>query len=136
MFRPLRMATGASLAGLAAGLLVLWSTSAPGQPGQVVQVQFQPIGPGIPPNAKKDGKDEGKSTQFSALKLIENTVYRQYINVARDSIKDKAWPDAITALQKILDTKEDHYVQVREKDASGREMLRWTSVKFAANNLL
>lgn len=76
------------------------------------------------------------SSQLSAIKLVEKAQYRQYINVARDSIKDKEWDDALTALQKILDEKDDFYVQVREKDASGREMLRWTSVKFEANNLL
>ena len=136
--RPLRMATGAFRVALAAGLLALWSTSATGQ----VIIQAQPLPAQLPggpfgPNGKKETKEgEGRSNQFSAVKLIENTVYRQYINVARDSIKDKAWDDAITALQKILDTKEDNYVQVREKDASGREVLRWTSVKFAANNLL
>ena len=136
MMRPLRTATGACLAALAAGLVALWSTTATGQ------VIVQPLPAQVPggpfgPNGKKDLREgEGKSNQFSAVKLIENTIYRQYINVARDSIKDKAWDDAITALQKILDTKEDHYVQVREKDASGREIIRWTSVKFAANNLL
>lgn len=73
---------------------------------------------------------------LAPVKLIENTMYRQYINVVRDSIKDKAWGDAVTALQKILDTKEDFYVQVRERDKSGREVIRWTSVKFEAANLL
>jgi outer membrane protein assembly factor BamB len=136
MLRPHWMATGAFRLALAAGLLSLWTASASAQLAPV-QIQAQPLpgGPGVPggPNAKND---DGKSNQFSAVKLIENTIYRQYLNVARDAIGDKAWDDAITALQKILDTKEDNYVQVREKDASGREVLRWTSVKFAANNLL
>lgn len=103
-----------------------------------VQVQIQP---GIPvPLPVDDGavpkKDGQKTSQFSAVKLIENSQYRQYINVARDSIKDKAWESAVTALQVILDTQEDFYVQVREKDNQGREVLRWTSVKFEAQNLL
>ena len=147
MLRPLRMVTGAFLAALlAAGLLALSSTTAPGQVFQFqAQIQVQPAPfPPVGPGGKKDGKDgEGKSNQFSAVKLIENTDYRRYLNVARDAIKGgiatgdaKDWDEAITALQKILDTKEDFYVQVREKDASGREILRWTSVKFAANLLL
>jgi outer membrane protein assembly factor BamB/tetratricopeptide (TPR) repeat protein len=138
MLRPLRMVTGAFLAALAAaGLLAVWSTPAP---AQVIQIQAQPAPAPFPPGGpggKKEAKDnEGKSNQFSAVKLIENTVYRQYVNAARDAIQDKAWDDAITILQKILDTKEDNYVQMREKDPSGREVLRWTSVKFAANNML
>ncbi|MBI3411201.1 MAG: hypothetical protein HY040_22940, partial [Planctomycetes bacterium] len=78
----------------------------------------------------------GQAAQYSAIKLVENSELRQYINVARDSVKDKAWNDACTALQLVLDKKEDFYVQVRDKDASGKETLRWTSVKFEANNLL
>lgn len=78
----------------------------------------------------------GTAAQFSSIKLIEKSEFRQYINVARDCIKDKAWQDAVTALQTILDNKEDFYVQVREKDASGKEITRWASVKFEANNLL
>ncbi|MEI7684974.1 MAG: PQQ-binding-like beta-propeller repeat protein, partial [Planctomycetota bacterium] len=103
-----------------------------------IAVQFQPGGPVALPvddigAPKKNGP---KTSQFSAVKLIENSTYRQYINVARDSIKDKAWNDAVTALQKILDTQEDFYVQVREKDNQGRDAMRWTSVKFEAQNLL
>ena len=139
MMRPLRLATGACLAALAAGLVALWSTSAS---GQVIQIQAQPLPaqlPGRPfgANGKKEVKEgEGRSNQFSAVKLIENTIYRGYVTAARDAMRDKAWDPAITVLQKILDTKEDNYVQVREKDAWGHEVLRWTSVKFAANNLL
>jgi outer membrane protein assembly factor BamB/tetratricopeptide (TPR) repeat protein len=116
-------------AGLALGSAVL---------AQVVIEQPVQIGPGgmpLPPG--KEGKTDGtKTSQFSAVKLIENSQYRQYINAARAAIKDEAWNDAVTALQKILDTQEDSYVQVREKDNQGREVLRWTSVKFEAQNLL
>ncbi|MCI0638280.1 MAG: PQQ-binding-like beta-propeller repeat protein [Gemmataceae bacterium] len=86
-----------------------------------------------PPPPKKE---PGSASQFSAIKLIEKSEYRQYINVAREAIRDKEWGDAITAVQLILDNKEDFYVQLREIDPTGREVLRWTSVKFEANNLL
>lgn len=76
------------------------------------------------------------SAQFSGIKLVENSELRQFITAARDCIKDKAWNDACTALQELLNKKEDSYVQIREKDASGKEILRWTSVKFTANNLI
>jgi outer membrane protein assembly factor BamB len=76
------------------------------------------------------------AAQLSGIKIIEKSELRQVINVARDCVKDKAWEEAVTALQSLLDNREDHYVQVRDKDAVGKEMLRWTSVKFEANNLL
>src|SRR5438046_2456407 len=120
------------------GMVVLLGAGASAQ----VAVFQQPLPPGTDPDGKKDGQ---KTSQFSAVKLIENSVYRQYINVARDAIKDavvtkdeksahEAWIAAVTALQKILDTPEDFYVQVREKDNAGREVLRWTSVKYEASN--
>jgi tetratricopeptide (TPR) repeat protein/outer membrane protein assembly factor BamB len=79
----------------------------------------------------------GSGSQFSAIKLAEKSEYRQFIEVARDCIKDKAWNDAATALQTILDNKEDFYVRVKERDPhTGRETERRTSVKYEANNLL
>ena len=99
--------------------------------GQVI------IKPAVKPTDPTKAPDGGKqSSQFSAIKLVENSNFRQYLNVARDCIKDKAWQDAVTALQTILDNKEDFYAQVTEIDSTGKKMLRWTSVKFEANNLL
>src|SRR5688572_29140965 len=72
--------------------------------------------PGVP---GKDG--EGIGTQFSAIKLVEKSEYRRFIEVARDCIAGKEWNDAVTALQVILDNKEDFYVQVRDKDLTGKE---------------
>ena len=87
------------------------------------------------------GKDPGTGTgstaaQLSAIKIVENSDFRKAINLARDCVKDKAWEEAVTALQAMLDNKEDHYVQVRDRDAAGKETMRWTSVKFEANNLI
>lgn len=76
------------------------------------------------------------ATLYSAIKLVEKSEYRQYIAVASACIKDKDWQDAVTALQTILDHKEDFYVQVRQRDPNGLETVRWTSVKFEANSLL
>ncbi len=76
------------------------------------------------------------AAQLSAIKIIEKSEFRQVINVARDCVKDEEWEEAVTALQALLDNKEDHYVQVRDRDAAGKETQRWTSVKFEANNLL
>jgi len=105
------------------------------QKGRPVRAQIiigqpaQPIAPAMPGSAS--------GNQFSAIKLVEKTEYRQFINVARDCITDKKWDDALTVLQTILDNKEDFYVQVKERDRrTGQEEVRWSSVKFEANNLL
>jgi outer membrane protein assembly factor BamB/tetratricopeptide (TPR) repeat protein len=101
------------------------------QPGVVIQPGgiMQPVDP---------GKTTGGSaaSQLSSIKIIESSEHRRVINVARDCVRDKAWEEGVTLLQTLLDSKEDHYVQVRDKDAQGRETTRWTSVKFEANNLL
>jgi tetratricopeptide (TPR) repeat protein len=97
-------------------------------------IMAQPLPANVPPSpSPKKGQS---ASMYSAIKLVEKSEYRQFINVARDCIKDKAWNDAVTALQSILDNKEDFYVQVKERDAHGREVSRRTSVKFEANNLL
>jgi outer membrane protein assembly factor BamB len=109
--------------------------------GQVQPGMKAKFGPGMP-------KDDGTpGLQYSAIKLIEKSEYRQYVQAAQAAIKDaqkstnpvdkqRAWDDAVTVLQTILDNKEDFYVSVRQKDAQGQETARWTSVKFEANNLL
>src|SRR5947207_2734130 len=83
-----------------------------------------PLGPGVNP-----------ATQFSGIKLIESTEYRNVIDAARAAVLDallyekqgkadaanRAWNDAITAVQTVLDTKEDFYVQVRERQPNGQD---------------
>lgn len=106
---------------------------------QAAQFQLQPLpfpGPDGGPTPTPNPKDRGTAAQFSAVKLIEEPKFRQFIQVARDCIKDKAWNDAVEAIQTILDEKADSYVQLREKNAAGQDVLRWASVKFEANNLL
>src|ERR1043166_7084251 len=86
------------------------------------------------PNVK--GTGGSAAAQLSSIKIIESSEHRRVLNVARDCIRDKAWEEGVQLLQTLLDAKEDHYVQVRDRDAQGRETVRWTSVKFEANNLL
>src|SRR5262245_26801186 len=145
----------------AVGLTLALTASAAAQ--QVIKAQ--PVGgPGMPAGGMMGGPGMGKggplpappgsntnrATQFSGIKLIESTEYRNVIDAARAAVLDallyekqgkadaanRAWNDAITAVKTGLDTKEDFYVQVRERQPNGQDTVRWASVKFEANNLL
>lgn len=78
------------------------------------------------------------TVDYSSVKIIEDPRYKRTIEVGADLIRDKVWTDAVKVLQKILDEKEDFYVQVRDRDPldTRKETKRWTSVKFEANNLI
>ena len=93
---------------------------------QPLQTQPQP-GPGT-----------GNAAGLSSVKIIEDPRYRKTIEVGADLIRDKVWTDAVKVLQKILDEKKDFYVRVTERDPLDikKENIRWTSVKFEANNLI
>src|SRR5437867_1213761 len=115
--------------GLGALLLGLALLTGPSEGQVIVQPKKGPV-PTPPPAGGAN------AALFSAIKLVEDRDLRQYIAVAQDCIKDKAWNEAITALQAVLDKNQDSYVQVRQRDPQGQETVRWTSVKFEANNLL
>src|SRR5262245_1083593 len=90
------------------------------------------------------------ASAHSGIKLVETTEFRQIINVAQECIRDavilekkgdgegaaRAWNEAATAIQTVLDHKEDFPVQVRQRDAAGHESTRWVSIKYEANSLL
>src|SRR5207245_6394499 len=62
---------------------------------------------------------------------------RTRLEAARDDyIKNEAWDEAAGLLQKILDSKEDVFVQVRQKSVNNQERVRWVSAKAEANSLL
>ncbi len=94
--------------------------------GQIVK---QPIGLPAPTG-------NGSAAGLSSIKIVEDSRFRQVINVGRDCIKDKEWNQAVQALQAVLNEKKDNFVQITETDAAGRDNTRWTSVKFEANNLI
>src|ERR1019366_5217594 len=97
--------------------------------GQVIQTPVPPA---------NTGAGSGSAAGFSSVKIVEDSHNRQVINVGRDCIKDQDWTQAVKALQTILNQEEDSYVQVREPDPfdTKKEIARWTSVKFEANNLI
>ena len=129
------LAWALSLFGIGALGLIFLSGPATGQ--VAVQIKGGAV-KGGPAKAKGPVIPDGSppAAQFSAIKFHENENFRKYLNVARECIKDKEWQQGTTALQLILDAKEDSYAQVTEVDPSGKKIPRWISVKFEANNLL
>src|SRR6516162_7054048 len=139
MFNMRRMAAVVGGATLLAGLGWILAGSADGQ-DKVMRRRPVMAQPAFmqPPGTQPPSTETGNRSQFSAIKLGggDNSEFKKYIDVAQDCIKGKEWNDAATALQMILDGKEDFYVQIKQRDGHGRESIRWTSGKFEANNLL
>jgi outer membrane protein assembly factor BamB len=126
----LALTTAGALAFLVAGLFV--SSPSPAQV-EVKKVGKKAVGV-APPVKPKDGVSP--ASEFSAIKLQENSTFRGYFNVARACIEDKDWAQAVQAVQLILDNREDFFAKVETVGPDGKKMERWTSVKFEANNLL
>lgn len=119
-----RVATMLVTTGLCVACAFLFLTSP--ADGQKIKKQPQPQ-----PDPSKSG------TQWSAVRLIENSDLQTYIVVAQKCMEDKAWNDAVEALQKILDNKEDYYVKVKSRDPiTGEEKERSASVKLEANLMI
>src|ERR1022692_4178379 len=67
---------------------------------------------------KEGGGGSGNAAGLSSVKIIEDSQWRRVIRVGEDCIKDKDWPQAIEALQKVLALETDFYVQVTEQDVN------------------
>jgi outer membrane protein assembly factor BamB len=88
-----------------------------------------PAGPPTPP--------EGELTH--SLTLPSDRKLKQRLEVARDYIQKGQtddWGTPCKTLQQVLKSKEDVFVQLRVKDANGREKSRWVSARAEANRLL
>ena len=91
--------------------------------------EIQPLDP---PAVKPDS-----NTPWSAVKLVENIQYQEWIEVAHARIITKAWKGAVLFLQNILDSKEDYYAEIKRRDpVTKEEKTRSVSVKIEANHLL
>jgi outer membrane protein assembly factor BamB len=72
-----------------------------------------------------------------AITLPTDRQVKERLKVAREEyIQNEAWSEAANLLQKILDSKEDVFVQVPQKTVNGQERVRWLSAKAEANRLL
>ncbi len=107
--------------------------------GQLIQLQPAPptaVKPEVTPDKNAPISNATRASQLSAIKRVDNSELRSQIDAARDYVKAKNWDVVVTVLQRLLDQKEDTQVQIRDKDASGNDSLRWTSVRNEANNIL
>src|SRR6185312_6930246 len=61
---------------------------------------------------------------------------KKAIEAADDYIREEKWDIAIPHLQKLLEIEEDVFVRLTRKNAEGKEVLTWVSVKQEADRLL
>jgi outer membrane protein assembly factor BamB len=61
---------------------------------------------------------------------------KKAIEAADDYIREEKWDIAIPHLQKLLEIDEDVFVHLTRKNAEGKEVLTWVSVKQEADRLL
>ncbi len=91
------------------------------------------------PNLKpflSSGDGNSKARQYSSLKFQENFGAKQKIRVASEALKDQGWDDCVTALQYVLNEPSDSFIEMKEKDANGRDIVKSVSVRFEAYTLL
>lgn len=116
--------------GLAASLALMepaWAQRVRGLP--VPQPPSEPTLPGSETNRDPN--------EFShALTLPTDNALAGRVAAAEDYIREKDWEKAVTQLQRLLDRKEDVFVQATRRDANGRETRPWVSVRAEAERLL
>ncbi len=96
-----------------------------------------PGGPPAPP-APLDPDDRPRDGfEYSGVSLPKDEKgFKDKIKAAVDYIDEKNWAIAIPHLQKLVDIKEDVFVQLPHKTADGKEGLRYVSVKTEADRLI
>jgi len=83
-----------------------------------------------------DGEDNSPAT--SAITLPTERKAQQVMNAARQLVLEQEWGQAVKALQSLLDTPNDGFVEVRREatTAGGKATSQWVSMKSEANRLL
>jgi outer membrane protein assembly factor BamB len=131
--------------GLLAGLAVcdlprVWGQAQAPRGGAVMPAApGQPLGPGapIPAPAGPPGFGPSSDSEFTdAITLPTDRQVKKRLEAAQDDyIKHESWAEASQLLQKVLNSKEDVFVQVRRK-TGGQEKVHWVSARAEANRLL
>jgi tetratricopeptide (TPR) repeat protein len=119
------------------------------EPGgkQVAQVKMKGMimkdgGPrqAAPQPAKPGGPEAAKEEMTDALSIPTDRKSQKSIDAAQDLIKEENWAQAANILQKLLESKEDIFVEVerRTKGPDGKEQVtrQRTSLRVEANRLL
>ena len=88
----------------------------------------------LPPGPEADEVRDPEFTDGLTLPTDRNA--RRKLEDAGDFIKEQNWDAAAEILQSLLETKEDLFVEVHHKDASGQVTSDWTSIRTEANRLL
>src|SRR5207253_2654099 len=89
-----------------------------------------PMGAAQPPQPLREG-------EFSdALSLPTDRKAKKSLESAEDLIKEENWAVATHVLQLLLNSKQDLFVEIKRKDAEGKESSQWTSIRLEANRLL
>jgi outer membrane protein assembly factor BamB len=93
-------------------------------PAAVAQPQQKP-----PPPKEAEVKDA------LTLPMADKTT-KDSVLAAPDYIAAKKWTEAIDLLQRLVDRKEDVFVEVKHKDAAGKESTTLVSVRAEGNRLI
>jgi outer membrane protein assembly factor BamB/tetratricopeptide (TPR) repeat protein len=81
---------------------------------------------------KKPAGDSNKNPGFTdAVTFPTDRKAKRTIEAAAELIKEESWGDAARLLQRLLDTKEDIFVEVQRNEG-----VQWASLKTEANRLL
>jgi TolA-binding protein len=87
------------------------------------------------PPPKKSEEAPAKEAD-AVLKLPADPAQKKRLDAARDYIKEEAWNETVWLLQKLLDVAQDSFVEGVGKDAKGKEVVAWVSVRSEAERLL
>src|SRR5207249_11444748 len=90
--------------------------------------------------AQPGGPEAAKEEMTDALSIPTDRKSQKSIDAAQDMIKEEKWGEAASILQKLLESKEDIFVEVerRTKGPDGKEQItrQQTSLRVEANRLL
>lgn len=119
---------------LGVGVLGTWSLWKPPALAQIKVVV--PAGAALPVAPAPDVGQPPDGEFADGVSLPTDRKAKKSIELAEDFIKEEDWSGAAETLQGLLEAKEDLFLQVKRKDAKGKESVQWTSIKAEANRLL
>jgi outer membrane protein assembly factor BamB len=106
----------------------------PGGAKAQVKMAVQAVAPAPPGAGPAAPGGDGEFTD--AITLPKDREVKQRLEAARDYIAKEQWVEACRFLQRVLDRKEDVFVQVQRKGADKQDKVRWVSAKAESNRLI